>query len=218
MRVVDERGVVRLALRDPIVTRTTGRRAREPHVRDAIEGATNFGDVGRALPALYLLRGGRRRRVRRLVERRAGRRRSPRKRRTAARPMSASRCSSSPREAYLVHAAADGPLVLRFARARPCSCCGRTRNRRSVRLTNQIKNPSHTIGKKPHTSGLPSLKIVNQAQAPRTPTATGMMYGPNGSCERALQLGMPFAQNRNRNRDQHECRQAFPCWSAIRGC
>ena len=59
VRVVDERGVVRLALHDPIVTLVDGRRDREARVREAIENATNFGDVGRALPALYLLRGGR---------------------------------------------------------------------------------------------------------------------------------------------------------------
>lgn len=58
VRVVDERGAVRLSLRDPIVARTTvralGRRA-----RDEVEDATRFGDVGRALPALYLVRAGR---------------------------------------------------------------------------------------------------------------------------------------------------------------
>jgi N-methylhydantoinase A len=58
MRIVDERGVVRLALGDPAVVLTTvgelGSRLRE-----AIEEATRFGDIGRALPALYLLRGAR---------------------------------------------------------------------------------------------------------------------------------------------------------------
>jgi N-methylhydantoinase A len=58
VRVVDERGVVRLALRDPTLIRTTAEEV-ETRVRDAIERATQFGDVGRALPALYLLRAAR---------------------------------------------------------------------------------------------------------------------------------------------------------------
>jgi len=58
VRVVDERGVVRLALRDPALVRTTAGEI-EGRVRAAIESATEFGDVGRALPALYILRGGR---------------------------------------------------------------------------------------------------------------------------------------------------------------
>lgn len=58
VRVVDERGVVRLALQDPVVTLATAGEI-ATRVREAIENATNFGDVGRALPALYLLRGGR---------------------------------------------------------------------------------------------------------------------------------------------------------------
>jgi N-methylhydantoinase A/oxoprolinase/acetone carboxylase beta subunit len=58
LRIVDERGVVRLALTDARVTRTSS--AQLPgHLREAIESATQFGDVGRALPALYLLRGAR---------------------------------------------------------------------------------------------------------------------------------------------------------------
>ena len=58
LRVVDERGAVRLALRNPTLAFT---RVRDigPHVRQVIESATQFGDVGRALPALYLLRGAR---------------------------------------------------------------------------------------------------------------------------------------------------------------
>jgi hypothetical protein len=56
--VIDERGVVRLTLRDYVLTRTTAAGV-ESHVRDAVETATRFGDVGRALPALYLLRGAR---------------------------------------------------------------------------------------------------------------------------------------------------------------
>ncbi|HVR47450.1 MAG TPA: hydantoinase/oxoprolinase family protein [Candidatus Binatia bacterium] len=58
VRVLDERGVVRLALRDPVLVRTTAGEI-EARVRAAIESATEFGDVGRALPALYVLRGGR---------------------------------------------------------------------------------------------------------------------------------------------------------------
>jgi N-methylhydantoinase A len=58
LRVIDERGVVRLTLRDYVLTRTTAAGV-ESHVRDAVETATRFGDVGRALPALYLLRGAR---------------------------------------------------------------------------------------------------------------------------------------------------------------
>jgi N-methylhydantoinase A len=58
LRVIDERGVVRLALRDYRLTRTTAGRV-ESQVRDTVETATQFGDVGRALPALYLLRGAR---------------------------------------------------------------------------------------------------------------------------------------------------------------
>jgi N-methylhydantoinase A len=57
-RVVDERGAVRLALRDPIYRLVTTAEL-ETSVREAIERATNFGDVGRALPALYVLRAGR---------------------------------------------------------------------------------------------------------------------------------------------------------------
>ncbi|HEV3194488.1 MAG TPA: hydantoinase/oxoprolinase family protein [Candidatus Cybelea sp.] len=58
LRVVDERGVVRLALRNPTLAFTTVRDV-GPCVRRVIESATQFGDVGRALPALYLLRGAR---------------------------------------------------------------------------------------------------------------------------------------------------------------
>jgi N-methylhydantoinase A len=58
LRVVDERGVVRLALRDPELTRANAADA-GARARRAIDEATRFGDVGRALPALYLARGGR---------------------------------------------------------------------------------------------------------------------------------------------------------------
>jgi N-methylhydantoinase A len=58
VRVVDERGVVRLSLQDPVLTLTTACDL-APRAREVIESATHFGDVGRALPALYLLRGAR---------------------------------------------------------------------------------------------------------------------------------------------------------------
>ena len=58
LRVVDERGVVRLALRDASIALTNAAEL-GTYVAAAIESATNFGDVGRALPAVYLLRGGR---------------------------------------------------------------------------------------------------------------------------------------------------------------
>ncbi len=58
LRVLDERGVIRLSLRDARVTQTRCGDL-QPVLRDAIEAATSFGDVGRALPDLYLLHGGR---------------------------------------------------------------------------------------------------------------------------------------------------------------
>lgn len=58
LRVIDERGIVRLALRDPDVIRSTAGLVEE-RVRAAVEDATRFGDVGRALPALYVIRAGR---------------------------------------------------------------------------------------------------------------------------------------------------------------
>ncbi|HZV77105.1 MAG TPA: hydantoinase/oxoprolinase family protein [Candidatus Babeliales bacterium] len=58
VRVVDERGVVRLALRDCAASRTTAGEVAHC-ARESIERATQFGDVGRALPALYVLRDGR---------------------------------------------------------------------------------------------------------------------------------------------------------------
>jgi len=58
LRLVDERGVVRLALRDAALAQTTAGRT-EGGVRRAVEHATRYGDVGRALPALYLVRGAR---------------------------------------------------------------------------------------------------------------------------------------------------------------
>ncbi len=58
LRVLDDRAVVRLALRDPALTRAAAGDV-EPHLRAAVEAATRFGDVGRVLPALYLVHGGR---------------------------------------------------------------------------------------------------------------------------------------------------------------
>jgi N-methylhydantoinase A len=58
LRVLDERGVVRLALRDARVAITPCGEL-EPRLRDAIEAATSFGDVGRAMPELYIVHGGR---------------------------------------------------------------------------------------------------------------------------------------------------------------
>ncbi len=56
LRVVDERGVVRCSLRNAVLTLTIAGEV-APRVREAIERATLFGDVGRAIPALYLVRG-----------------------------------------------------------------------------------------------------------------------------------------------------------------
>ncbi len=58
LRVVDDRGVVRLGLRSARVTQTTAGEI-ETSLRTAIEDATNFGDVGRALPNVYVLHGAR---------------------------------------------------------------------------------------------------------------------------------------------------------------
>jgi N-methylhydantoinase A len=58
LRVVDERGVVRLAVTDYGLTKTTAG-ALATRLREAIEATTQFGDVGRSLPALYLVRGAR---------------------------------------------------------------------------------------------------------------------------------------------------------------
>jgi N-methylhydantoinase A len=58
LRIVDERGVVRLALRDAAILATAVGDA-ETAVRGAVERATRFGDVGRALPALHLVRRAR---------------------------------------------------------------------------------------------------------------------------------------------------------------
>ena len=58
LRVVDERAIVRLAVRDANVTLTNALHL-ETSLRDAMERATAFGDVGRALPLVYILHGGR---------------------------------------------------------------------------------------------------------------------------------------------------------------
>jgi N-methylhydantoinase A len=58
VRVVDERGVVRLVLRGARVTQTTVG-ALDATLEAAMESATSFGDVGRALPELYILHRGR---------------------------------------------------------------------------------------------------------------------------------------------------------------
>ena len=57
-RAIDRRGVIRLALQDPRVVRTSVAEV-ERVVRAAIEKATRFGDVGRLLPDLYILRAER---------------------------------------------------------------------------------------------------------------------------------------------------------------
>lgn len=56
LRLVDERGIIRLAVRGASLLRTTAGEI-EDRVREAVESATRFGDVGRALPTLYLVRG-----------------------------------------------------------------------------------------------------------------------------------------------------------------
>ncbi|HEX3368756.1 MAG TPA: hydantoinase/oxoprolinase family protein [Candidatus Cybelea sp.] len=58
LRAIDEHGVIRVAVTDYELTTTTVS-GLASHLRDVVEGATQFGDVGRALPALYLLRHSR---------------------------------------------------------------------------------------------------------------------------------------------------------------
>lgn len=58
VRVLDRTGVGRLALRDALVTQTTAAQALDA-LRNAVEEATAFGDVGRALPDIYVLHGAR---------------------------------------------------------------------------------------------------------------------------------------------------------------
>jgi N-methylhydantoinase A/oxoprolinase/acetone carboxylase beta subunit len=58
LRVLDRGGVGRLTLRDGVVRVTAAGCAAED-LREAIEDATAFGDVGRAMPNLYVLHGAR---------------------------------------------------------------------------------------------------------------------------------------------------------------
>jgi N-methylhydantoinase A len=58
LRVVDERAIVRLALREARVTGATAGTL-EHTLGEEIEAATRFGDVGRALPDVYVIHGGR---------------------------------------------------------------------------------------------------------------------------------------------------------------
>jgi hypothetical protein len=58
LRVLDRTGVGRLALRDAIVRQTVAAHALET-LRAVVEEATAFGDVGRALPDIYVLHGAR---------------------------------------------------------------------------------------------------------------------------------------------------------------
>jgi N-methylhydantoinase A len=58
LAVVDERGVVRLIARNAALVQTVAGEI-ESRVRRAIERATRFGDVGRELPKLYLVRAAR---------------------------------------------------------------------------------------------------------------------------------------------------------------
>jgi hypothetical protein len=58
LRVLDKTGVGRLALRDAFVCQATAAQALDV-LRAAVEEATAFGDVGRALPDIYVLHGAR---------------------------------------------------------------------------------------------------------------------------------------------------------------
>jgi N-methylhydantoinase A len=58
LRVLDRTGVGRLSLRDAHVRATAAARAIDD-LRAAVDEATTFGDVGRALPDIYLLHGAR---------------------------------------------------------------------------------------------------------------------------------------------------------------
>jgi hypothetical protein len=58
VRVLDRNGVGRLALRDALLRRTTAQTSVNV-LGAAVEEATAFGDVGRALPDIYLLHGAR---------------------------------------------------------------------------------------------------------------------------------------------------------------
>ncbi len=58
LRVIDEQGIVRLAVGEYRIAATMVG-ALDAKLRQVVEETTQFGDVGRALPALYLLRGAR---------------------------------------------------------------------------------------------------------------------------------------------------------------
>ena len=58
LRIVDERAIVRLALRNAKIERTVAGKI-EASLREAMEHATRFGDVGRSLPEVYVIHGGR---------------------------------------------------------------------------------------------------------------------------------------------------------------
>ncbi|MGR4065233.1 MAG: hydantoinase/oxoprolinase family protein [Vulcanimicrobiaceae bacterium] len=58
VRIVDERGVVRAGMRSPKIERTQAANL-ESVLGRALEDATSFGDVGRALPEVYLVHGAR---------------------------------------------------------------------------------------------------------------------------------------------------------------
>ena len=58
LRVLDRTGVARVAVRDAVVARTTAAAAGDVLAR-TLEEQTTFGDVGRALPAIYLIHGAR---------------------------------------------------------------------------------------------------------------------------------------------------------------
>ncbi len=57
-RVLDSAGIARLGLLDPQITRSTAAAASDD-LAAALESATAFGDVGRALPDIYVLHGAR---------------------------------------------------------------------------------------------------------------------------------------------------------------
>ncbi|MDP9110499.1 MAG: hydantoinase/oxoprolinase family protein, partial [Candidatus Eremiobacteraeota bacterium] len=57
-RVLDSAGIARLGLLDPQITRSTAAAA-SGDLAAALESATAFGDVGRALPDIYVLHGAR---------------------------------------------------------------------------------------------------------------------------------------------------------------
>lgn len=58
LRVLDRRGVGRLALRDAVVRRCSANDLGDA-LEDVLRSATAFGDVGRAIPELYVLHGAR---------------------------------------------------------------------------------------------------------------------------------------------------------------